>query len=348
MPPKNSTSSSNAAAAAAAAGSTAQVALSATSASLAAPASGCSYATSFSPSITGVAADGNIELGSFYRPVSTSTAQLASSAANELVASAQSPMKKQKTTNDDENMDAFLEQFSPTKPEVMQAFNNKLMNEKKPTYANFKSQAKNQGKSPFGIELYSAAYKGATFPFMICFYGAYHLKEVLKGPKGNVNYLHHTLRSLQHGSFISAEYLSGDEKVAICNTNKPDSFSDTAFISDLSKPCNVICFGNPWHKTDEHTSTTDIINQAMKTKDFLLRELPNMKCPDFIEKENDDKKRKKVHSSVDGHFAVFYQEHTAVTTHELAFLRAVKLHLEDRWMSKNAGASEDDNADNTG
>ena len=200
-------------------------------AAVAAAAAAATAATTAAAAATAIAANASAAPSPF-------TTQLASSADNELVASAQSPMKKQKTTNDDENMDAFLEQFSPTKPEVILAFNTKLMNEKKPTYANLKSQAKNQGKALFGIELYSAMYKGETFPFMLCFYGAYHIKEVLKGPKGNVNYLHPTLRSLLHDSFISADYLSGKEKVAICNTNMPDTFSDTAFISDLSKPCN--------------------------------------------------------------------------------------------------------------
>ena len=259
-------------------------------------------------------------------------------------------MKAMKATEIDGNLDDFYEKFAPTPTKIKEAAA-QLKTLSKPVkndYNKFRMEAIREGRTPVAVEVIFAEIGGEKRPVTIIYHGAYHIKEVLKGPKGMIRYLNKSLHTLIHDNFVAADYLSGAEKQNICNNTTPDSFDDMVFISQLLTPCNIVFFGAASVKALDY-STDDIIKQSFATKDLIVRKLPELMSPDAESYENEFKKRKFSYKQSnipkDGRFKVFYKEYTATTAEELNFLRNIKAFLDQRWFERIADHSAEDEED---
>ena len=243
-----------------------------------------------------------------------------------------------------DDFDEFYEKFSPTPTKLKEATQQFKLAKKHlemEDYNRFRQEALRDGKTPIAVEVFYAEIGGERRPMMITYHDAYHIKEVLKGPKGLIGYLNVALHTLIHDNFVAAEFLSGTDKQKICSTTMPESFDKTVFVSQLIKPCNIVFFGAASVKSIDY-STTDIIKQCFETKDLIVRKLPDLVSPDASSNEDGLKKRKHTNRPKDGRFKVFYKEYTAVTEEELGFLKNIKSLLDERWYQKFADSDNEE------
>ena len=237
MPKDKNSVAAAAASAAATTTTTAAATTAATSSGASSGASGFNYAPSFSvPSAPAP-----------YEPILTEVELVSQHALVETMAESISAynatppaIRKRKAHDEDEDeLDAFLDSFSPTQAKILEAIKKKQeMNapkNKKDDFSTFKFEVMSAGGTPCGIELYSILDRnGSKVPYMIVYGEAYHTKEVLKGPKGFIKYLNPSLHTLIHDNFVAADYLTGIEKQKIFLAADSDAFQHTMFVSQFT------------------------------------------------------------------------------------------------------------------